>query len=190
MTLTKRERTIALVTGILVGVFGYYELFLSPLLDRLSTANRLIADDTAQLKNADNLLDNRKRAEARMSELAKNSIQFEAPAAESKLLNRVLGAAQSTGMLVASIKPERSEQEKGFDRIILRASATGNMSQLSRFIYALDTADMPVRIGDLQIGSRKDGLDDLSVQMSISTIFDSRKNKDADKGITTSGVTK
>ena len=45
------------------------------------------------------------------------------------------------------------------------------MSQVGRFLYRIQTATVPVRITDLTINSRKEGTDDLAVQLGIATIY-------------------
>ena len=58
-----------------------------------------------------------------------------------------------------------------FEIIGYHCQATGTMRQLSRFFLGLETAPIPLRVNDVQITPQsKEGLDDVSVQMSISTI--------------------
>ena len=46
------------------------------------------------------------------------------------------------------------------------------MDQVSRFLFAVDAARIPVRTADVQISTRKDGTDDLAVQITLATIYE------------------
>jgi hypothetical protein len=50
-------------------------------------------------------------------------------------------------------------------------AGTGNMRAVARFLYLAETTTLPLRIRELQIGSRKEGTDDLSVQLKLSTLY-------------------
>jgi hypothetical protein len=45
------------------------------------------------------------------------------------------------------------------------------MGQIGRFLYRLQTANIPVRIVDMTINSRRDGADDLAIVLGVSTIY-------------------
>jgi hypothetical protein len=45
------------------------------------------------------------------------------------------------------------------------------MAQISRFLWRIQAATIPVRITDLQITSHKEGTDDLALVLGIGTIY-------------------
>lgn len=171
MKLSKRERIIAIVVVAVVTLFIIDQVFLSPLLERLSIANRSIQDGQLALKNADALRQNSVRAQRNWTEIAGDTLKRDASTAEQQLLNRIQDWAQNSNLALTSLKPERNEKEKDFDKVTIRTSANGSMSQIGRFLFALKDSRVPVRVSDLQITSRRDGTDDLTVQLGISTIY-------------------
>ena len=50
------------------------------------------------------------------------------------------------------------------------------MSRAGQFLYALHTSNIPLRVGDLQISARKEGTDDLQIQLGVATIFEAPAN--------------
>ena len=90
---------------------------------------------------------------------------------ESQLQNNVVSWAQDAGLTLPAVKSERTEKEKDFYKFTVRATGTGTMQQIGRFLYRMQTAQVPVRVSELTISTRKEGTDDLSVQMAISTIY-------------------
>ena len=45
------------------------------------------------------------------------------------------------------------------------------MRAVARFLWEMESADLPLRIHDVQLGSRTEGRDDLSVQLHFSTLY-------------------
>ena len=53
----------------------------------------------------------------------------------------------------------------------VQAAGTGSMNAVSRFLWRVETAGIPLRVKEMQLGSRKEGADDLTVQLRLSTIY-------------------
>ncbi len=169
MAMTQRERAIAIVAGGVIGVGLLYGFVLDPLLKRLDEADTLLAANTADRDAALSLLDRKSRDTREWRTIANGRVPSDPSTAESQLLNRVSAAGDRAGLKL-DLQARAAERENGFDRIQRTVSTTGNMSKLGEFLYALQTSDIPLRIVDLHIGSRKDGTDDLSLTMSIATL--------------------
>ena len=170
MALTPRERWIAIGLSVAVGAYALDAVLLSPLTERLAVADKAVDDDTLALTEANGLFTNQNLANRRWRELTGTTLKSDFSAAESQLLNRVGELAQAAGLTLDSLKPERNERQKDFQRMTYRAATTGNMRQTSRFLDSLRTADIPLRVTDVQISSRRDGTDDLAMQAGIATI--------------------
>ena len=54
--------------------------------------------------------------------------------------------------------------------ITFLAAGTGPMSAVAGFLWRLESSPLPVRVADLQLGTRKEGADDLSLQVRISAL--------------------
>jgi hypothetical protein len=97
-------------------------------------------------------------------------VQEMASQAESQVLNSVREWAQDARLSLSSVKPERTEKEKDYYKITFRATASGTMQQVTRFLYSVQTGSVPARITDVSITSRKEGTDDLTLTLGIATI--------------------
>lgn len=171
MTLNKRERYVAIAAGAVLGLLAVDQLFLSPLLSRLSAATASVDALSREKRDADGLIQNEQRARTRWKEIAADTLKSDSSAAEGQLLNNVREWARSADLSLNSIKPERSERQQGFEKITLRAVGNGSMHQIGRFLHSVQTSNVPVRISDFQINTRKEGTDELSLQVGLSTIF-------------------
>lgn len=169
--LSTREKYIAIGAAAVFGLLALDQVILTPLFTRLNDADRHVTQSREELQRADQLFQNSLRARRRWKEIAANTVMTDSPSAESQLLNHVRDWAGAAGVSLSALKPGRGEKEKGFDKITVQATGTGSMSQMAKLLYSLHTATVPVRIDDMQLTSRKEGTDDLSLQIAISTIY-------------------
>lgn len=166
-----REKRIALIVGLLLAALALDRAFVSPLLARYDSAQDRIEAASKDLATAAQLFDNEGRARRRASEMAGDTLMFDAPSAESQLLNSARQWAQASGLELTSLKLDRAETAQGFGKLTARAAATGRTESLGRFLHAVQTSAIPVRVNDINVTSRRDGTDELNVQMGLSTIF-------------------
>lgn len=171
MTISPREKMIAIGLGVVVGLYVLDQMLLAPMFDRLNVADGHIAADQITLQQSNATVQNGQMALKRWGDMSRGHIGLDASAAQSKLLNHVGDVARSAGLNLTSLKPEHGEKTMGFARAGLRATAATTMSTLAAFLQRLQSADLPVRVTDLQIKANKEGLDDLTVDVGISTIY-------------------
>jgi hypothetical protein len=171
MTINKRERTIGIVAGAVVGLLLLDQVLITPLLARWTDADDKIELATLDRNSAEDLIFASERANGQWSRMIGTQLHRDASEAESQVLNSVREWAQEAGMNLSSVKPERTEKEKDFFKITFRATGSGGMAQVGRFLWRLETASVPVRVTDVTITSRKPGTDDLGVQLGIATSY-------------------
>jgi Tfp pilus assembly protein PilO len=175
---------VAVATVAVVAVLVLDQFLVSPLF-----ARRTELDDQVQIKRGDwehnqKLVTDSKRMGKRWAEISSGPLKRDESQSESQMLQNVLEWARGAGMEVPSFKRERVEREKDFVKVTFRATGTGTMNQIGNFLWRIQTASVPVRITDVSITSKKEGTDDLSVQLGIATIYlaaDADKDKKDNK---------
>ncbi len=170
MILSKRERTIVILTAAVLAIFLADRFVLSPVLNRRARVEADTSDTLVLLLKADGLFAQKKRLAPRWREMTDSGLGTGAAAAESRLLHAIRDWAQEADLNLSSVKHERTEMERQFQKITWRASGTGSMTAVSRFLYRVQEASLPVRISDLQIGARQEGSDSLAIQVGVSTL--------------------
>ena len=184
MILSRRERYIVIATVIVVGFLALDQLVLTPLFDRREELELKTTQRLKELERANALFTNRTRLNRKWNEMTGTSLQADGSTAESQIIRAVDDWAKQSGLNLSSVKPERAEKEKQFMKITFRANATGNMAAISRFMWSLQTSKAPIRVTDLSITTRRDGFDDLSLDLGISTLY---LPPETTKGETTAG---
>jgi hypothetical protein len=170
MILSSRERTIVFLTFSVLALFLADRFFLTPVLDRRAKSELESKDLDNQEDKANNIIGQRKRLIPRWREMTDSGLGTGAGDAEIRLLNAIQEWAQEAELNLASVKHERTENEKQFQKITWRAAGTGTMTAVSRFLFRIQDSTMPVRISDLQVGSRQEAGESLSIQVGVSTL--------------------
>lgn len=169
--LTKREKTIGIVAGVVIGALALDSVILTPLLERKALADTQVTNARRDLNQARALLANDERAQGNWAQMAGTTLLSDAPSAEGQLLNATRRWGESSGLSLTALRPERNEREQGYQKITIRVTATGTMQQSARFLYAVQTAEIPVRVSDMSLTARKEATDDLAVNIGLSTIY-------------------
>jgi hypothetical protein len=170
MILSKRERTIIGVTLSVLGLFLADRFFLSPILERRTRIEQETGDCELEMGKATALFAQRKRLLPRWKEMTDSGLGSGAGAAESQLLHTIRDLAQEADLTLASVKHERTEMERQFQKTSWRAAGSGTMAAVSRFLFRIQEAAIPVRIADLQLSARQEGTDALALQVGISIL--------------------
>jgi hypothetical protein len=172
VVLSKRERYIVILTLTVVGILALDYLFVTPLLDRRTRlGNELtVAEQDVLQQRRD--MSNATRARRKWRDVSGGTVKRDTPEVETQVYGAVQEWAKDARMNLSSFRYERTEKEKGFNKVTFIATGTGGMEQIGRFLFRIQTANIPVRITDLQIGTKKEGTDDLSLQVKIASVFE------------------
>ena len=170
MTISKREKYIGIGMGAAILLLLLDQVVLSPFLKQLD-------DISAQTDAARTKVDDMTSTFAKQSNLKKvwtamqtGGLKDDESQAQSQALRAVLDWAQNAGVNLAALKPERSQAMGQFQVISFHITGTSSTPSLARLLYGMETATIPVRVNDIQITPVKEGTDNLTVQLSVSTL--------------------
>jgi len=100
--------------------------------------------------------------------------------AESLLLESLNRWARDSGLRLTSVRPRGRQDVPDFRSLEVQASATGRMSAIARFLYALETAPLALAVEDLEVAAGKQGSDSLSVNLRVTGLVAPEKSAGAD----------
>ena len=175
MVLSKRERLLAAATVLAVAVLALDRFLLAPFMDLRAQAETEKQSLIGQMERATSLFALKGRLRPKWDEMLAGGLKGDPFDAETQVLHAVRDWSQEAGLDLASVKPERVALEGDIQEITFQAAGTGPMSAVARFLWLLETTSLPLRIKDLQLGSRTEGRDDLSLQLRISTLYLARE---------------
>jgi len=169
--LSKRERYMVTLASAALALFAFDRYALSPFLTSRARqkAEKQSMLDEKQL--AETLLKRRDMMASKWNDMIAGGLKTDATAAESQVFHAMREWSQEARLAFSSIKPERSTEGGDLREIEFQAAGTGSMRAVAQFLWRIETASFPLRIKELQIGSRREGTDDLSLQLRLSTIY-------------------
>ena len=171
MILSKRERFIIAATLIVVAAAVLYLYVLTPLDDSRKALEGRKEGLLNELERARTLLARNREIEPKWKQMTATGLKRDPTEAESLILHAVQDWAREAGLKLASLKPERLLEKKSLQEIAFKATGTGSMNAVTKFLWQLETAKVPVRVRELQLGTRKEGTDDLTLQLRLSTLY-------------------
>lgn len=170
MTISKRERMIGIALGAVLALFAIDRYALSPFLeqrDQLAMQNQTV---TKKLQDAVRLLGNRKRVDKAWHELTGGGLKNSAAEAESQTLHALRDWAQAARIDLDSLKPDRVVQSGDFQQIRFEVTGNGPVAGMARMLWSIETSDLPLQLGELHLAARKEGTDDLAMQLSVTAL--------------------
>ncbi|HUS57229.1 MAG TPA: hypothetical protein VM141_01135 [Planctomycetota bacterium] len=173
MILSKREKYIAAGTLIGVAIFLLDSIIFTPLLEQRAAMAQEKQSILYKLERARLLFARKKKIEPQWNQTLAGGLNMNAAQAESNVLHAVRKWAQESSLTMNSVRPERVAKKSTLQEITFQAVGTGTMSAVAGFLWRLESATLPVRVASLQLGARKEGTDDLTLQLRISALCQS-----------------
>jgi hypothetical protein len=171
MFLSKRERLIITATLVVVALLALDRYVVTPLMECGDREAALKEIRLAEIQRGRALLDRKREVAPKWREMIASGLKRDPAEAESQILHAVGDWAKDAGLKLSSMKPERLPDKRSLQEISFQAAGTGSMSAVSRFLWRLEASKVPIRVKELQLGSRKEGTDDLTLQLRLSTLY-------------------
>lgn len=182
MALSRRERVIVAGTLAAVALFAFDRLLLTPVLDRREATRLALENARADLEEARVLFERRARLAPRWRAMLDAGLGATLEGAEGRALHAVRDGCREAGLSLTSLRREQTGARDGFGEIVFRASATGSLAAVTRFLWRLESSSLPIRMTELRLSARKEASDDLSLEMRISALHLPPHESDAAAG--------
>lgn len=170
MNLSQRERYIAMGVIAAILLMGLNHFVIDPYFTERSALVKSEEDLHKQLNEANQLFTRQRRLRKIWTEMQAGGLKVDPSLAESQTYQALLEWARSANVGLPVVKSDRQSQEGNFQVISFSVTATGSMPQVSRLLWALETASIPVRVNEVQVTPVKEGTDALQVRISVSSL--------------------
>ena len=169
--ISSRERYIVIAAAVVVAALALDRFMLAPLLNRQTEIQARKENLQREMERVSQLFKKRQAAGARWKEMVAGGLKKSAGEAENALLHAIRDWSQDAGMSLASVRPERGAAKGRALDVVVQVSGTGSMRAVSRFLWRAQSSGLPVRVVEAQIGARREGSDDLSLQVRFSSLY-------------------
>jgi hypothetical protein len=171
MVLSKRERYIVFGAALVLGGLALDRVVLGPLLEGWSATEVQRQALLAEMNRATATLRHSKELAPKWRAMVRSGIRDDPAEAESQALHAIRNWTEESGVALSLLKPDRLTERTRLPEISFQASCNGSMDSISKLLWRVRNATIPVRITELQLATRKEGTDDLSIQLRLSTVY-------------------
>lgn len=171
MVLSKRERYITIITIVIIAILILDHYVVTPFMDagkRTGLEKQGLMSDMAR---AENLFKRRNLMDQRWEEMRTSGLDSDVSKVESQVLHAIRNWSDENRLTLSSVKPYREEGEEILCQIMFQIAGTGTMESVCRFLWHIENASLPIRIAEVQMGSRKEDGNDMSIQMRLSALY-------------------
>lgn len=170
MLANRREKIIAVILVAVIGLAVIYQYVVTPYLDERDRVAKSLEDTVSKDKKAETLLKARANINREWHDVQVAGLKTDPAAAESQALHAMRTWADSSRVDFQSLKPDRVARSGDFQQIRIQATGNTTTAAFANLLSRIESATIPMKVNDLRLTSRKEGTDDLSFAMSVSTI--------------------
>ncbi|QOV89823.1 hypothetical protein [Humisphaera borealis] len=176
--MSPRERSLALIVLSVVGVALLYQFVIDPYFQKRRELKAAIELKEDELNRNRKLFNDEKRLKAVLTNLNAGGLKTDVAEARSQLLYAISSWTKDSGVNLSSLKEGRTTSEGKWIQINTQASGTGPQKAIANLLWRVETASIPVRVTEMTVNSRREGTDDLQINLGVSTLC---ANPDGDK---------
>ena len=174
MVLSQRERFIAIALGGVLLLVVLWEVVFSPLDDWSKQINTDKELAIKQQSDDQRLFADQKRLTKVWDEMQKGGLMDNPSDAQTQLHQAVTDWAVQSGVNVSNQTTETpvavGDSKSGFVQAGIKVVGFGTTSGIAKLVYQIEVAKIPARVHQVTISSKKEGADDLQVDMNLTTL--------------------
>ena len=167
--LSKRERIMAIMAVAVVGILVLNKFLIGPVAGKLQAIETQKGQLRIELDEAQNLFRKRRMLEKQWKNVLYEGLRDEVEA-ESKVGRALDEWSKQSRLVLSSVKPERMASDKGLKEMTFVVVGTGTLDAVARFLWQIETAPLPIKVKDMQLGSSNESGQSMSVQLRLSAL--------------------
>jgi hypothetical protein len=172
VVLNKRERYIGFATAGVMALLVLDHFLISPLFARRTQVEADTQTMAVERNRANQLFASSPRMNVRWKEMLASGLKSDLTEAQSQAMQSLNTWAHDAGVMISSLQPDPIDRlsKKDLQQPSFRLSGTGTMRAVTRFLWSVQTARIPMRVITIDLSSRKEGTDDLMMNLTVSTL--------------------
>jgi Tfp pilus assembly protein PilO len=124
----------------------------------------------AEVGEAQSLFERRRLLEPRYKKMLSDGFRHDTEA-ESRVLRSLREWSQTAALTLSSVKPERVASDQGLKEMTFAVAGTGTLRSVAQFLWQIETAALPIKVKNMQIGSASEAGDSMSLQLKLSALY-------------------
>lgn len=168
MATQNRERLLLITALAAVGILAADKLILGPLGTLWSERSARITTLQQSIERGKSLLDRETTITRRWEDMQRTALAADDSLAEDAVLKAANRWGNDSDITFKSFKPQWIDYDEDYRAYDCRAFADGDLSSIARFIFNLETDPLAVRAEEIEVTSRDDTGDTLTLAIRFS----------------------
>lgn len=171
-SLSRREKRLLYLTIIVLGVWISHKFIVNPLIVRWKELGEKIEERGLKLEKSRKILHLKEKIQGEYENYA-SSVKMQGSEEEemAKFLTEIESIARSSSVHISDIKPRPVKNADFHERYLVELEAEGDISQISRFIYEIQSSPQLLKIDKYSIGTKGAGTNLLRCRVIVSKIL-------------------
>jgi len=171
MNLNKRQRLLAILAIVAVGLYVADKLVFAPLTNNWKNRSSRIAKLKEQVRDGTETLKRETALRQQWERMRANTLASAKPEAESQMLKAFERWSRQGRVSVSSIRPQWKEAEEDYKTLECRADAGGSLSAIARFLYLIERDPLGVKVDSLELTARNTEGSQLALVIQVSGLL-------------------
>jgi hypothetical protein len=168
MKIDNRQQMLAFFAIGAIAVFAADRLVISPLTASWKKRGDSITELRKQVNDGRSLIDREAGYRARWAQMQTNTLSRSEPQAEEQVLKAFDRWSSESRVSILSINPLWRRESEDHATLECRVDASGGLPAITRFLYELERDSLAVKIQALEISSKDNDGQQLSLGLQVS----------------------
>ncbi len=171
MRINQRQRLLAILAISGLGLLISDWFVFTPLTHLWQARSKKIAELRQEIAQGSSLLQREQLIRRRWDEMRTNTLTNNASLAEQQMLKAVDTWSQQSRVSVTSITPQWKHDADDYMTLECRVDATGDMTTLAQFLYAVEKGPMALKVVSAELSSHDTIGQQLSLALEVSGLI-------------------
>lgn len=171
MRIDNRQRFLAILAGVGVGLLVADKMILTPLINGWKDRADRIVELRKSISKGALVLQREDRIRERWDSMRTNTLPDNISQAENEVLRAFERWSEDSHISVSSIKPQWKRAGDDYMTLECRADAFGSIQAVSRFLYNVEKDPLALKVESVEISSRDDSGRQLSLALQVSGLL-------------------
>jgi hypothetical protein len=174
METKSRDKLILIGLGVCAGLYVLYLVVVTPVYNVWLGRQKDIANLRKTINSGQSMIQQSDLIDSNWNHVNLNTLSSNPTMAESKLFQSFAGWALNTGVTLIGQKPEpkdNPDDDTAYRNYEWHADVTGNEQQIERFLYAVESSSLGLKVEEVDITSRDDFGRQLALGLTVSGLI-------------------
>jgi Tfp pilus assembly protein PilO len=168
MKIENRQHILLVVTLSLLGLYATNLLLYGPMVKWWDARQAGIKELRQEVKDGKSLIRRESYIRGDWANMRTNALPNDPSQAEQQLLRSFNGWAADSGVNVSSVTPQWQNDQDDYSTLDCRVEASGDISSLSRFIYAIESDPMALQLASIELTASDDKGQQLTLGLDVN----------------------